>query len=106
MNYLVLNVREYSFRDDKDKAVEGATITYLDLGNEPEKGEKGFAPLQISANIDQTRDFPSVPGFYDMQFKHKRGAQNKVRVVFHSATLKQAVTFTQNPATPGASSSS
>ncbi len=106
MSYLVLNVREYSFKDDKDKAVEGATITYLDLDNEPEKGEKGLAPLQVSATIDQSRDFSDVPGFYDMQFKHKRGAQNKVRLVFDSATLKQSVSFTQKPTVPSASAAS
>ncbi len=106
MNYLVLNVREYSFKDDKDKVVEGATITYLDLDNEPEKGEKGLAPLQVSATTNQARDFSDVPGLYDMQFKHKRGAQNKVRVVFHSATLKQPVSFAQRPNVPSAPAAS
>lgn len=41
MTYLVIHVRPYSFRDDGNKLVEGASITYLDLDNEPDEGEKG-----------------------------------------------------------------
>lgn len=93
MSFLVLNVRSYSFKDEEKRTVEGATITYLDLDNEPEEGEKGIAPLSISATLDQAHDFTTVPGLYDLQFKHRRGAQGKTRVVFHSATLRQAVNF-------------
>lgn len=95
MNYLVLHTRPYSFKDEgTGRLVEGASITYLDLDNEPDQGEKGFAPLQISATLDQLRDFTSVPAFYNMQFKQARGQKGRgVRLVFHSATLAQPVSF-------------
>ncbi len=87
MNYLVLNVREYSFKDDNDKRVEGATITYLDLSNEPDEGEKGFAPLSISGTLEKVRDFTEVPGYYEMNFTQRRGAKNRATLVFDRARL-------------------
>ena len=93
MNYLVLHTRPYNFKDDDGRTVEGATITYLDLDNEPDENEKGFAPLSISATLDQLRDFSSVPAFYNMNFKQARGAKGRPRLVFHNATLTQPVSF-------------
>lgn len=93
MNYLVLNTRPYSFKDDDGRMVEGATITYLDLDNEPGEGEKGFSPLSISAKLDQLRDFTSVPGFYNMNFRQARGANGRPRLVFANATLTQPMSF-------------
>lgn len=100
MNYLVLHARPYSFQDDNGRAVEGATITYLDLDNEPEQGEKGFAPLNISATLDQLREFSTVPGFYDMSFKQVRGAKGRPRLVFTRAALVQTVDFRRRPEAP------
>lgn len=93
MNYLVLHTRPYSFKDDEGRLVEGASITYLDLDNDPDQGEKGYAPLQISATLDQLRDFTSVPGFYNMNFRQARGAKGRPRLVFHNATLTQPMSF-------------
>lgn len=93
MNFLVLHVRNYSFKDDNDRTVEGATVTYLDLTNEPEKGERGFAPLSISVTPDQTADFSAVPGLYYLQFRQGRGAKGRPRLIFHGATFRQRVDF-------------
>lgn len=93
MNYLVLNVREYSFKDDNDKRVEGVTITYLDLSNEPDEGEKGFAPLAISGTLEKSRDFTEVPGYYEMNFTQRRGAKNRATLVFDRARLVAAASF-------------
>ncbi len=93
MNFLVLHVRSYSFKDDNDRTVEGSTVTYLDLTNEPEKGEQGFAPLQISIAPEQRADFTAVPGLYFMQFRQGRGAKGRPRLIFHGATFRQRVDF-------------
>lgn len=93
MNYLVLNVREYSFKDDNGKRVEGATVTYLDLSNEPGEGEKGYAPLSISATPEKSRDFTEVPGYYDLSFSQRRGAKGRPQIVFDRARLVSAVDF-------------
>jgi hypothetical protein len=93
VNYLVLNVREYSFKDDNNRNVEGATVTYLDLTNEPGEGEKGYAPLSISATTDKLRDFTEVPGYYDMSFGQRRGAKGRPQIVFDRARLISAVDF-------------
>lgn len=93
MNFLVLNVREYSFKDDAGKKVEGATITYLDLSNEPDENEKGFAPLTVSATPEKARDFTTVPGYYDLSFTQRRGAKGRAQIVFDRARLVSAVDF-------------
>jgi hypothetical protein len=93
MNYLVLNVREYNFKDDNDKRVEGATVTYLDLSNEPGEGEKGFAPLTISATPDKARGFTEVPGYYEMSFTQRRGAKGRPQIVFDRARLVAPTDF-------------
>lgn len=100
MNYLVLNVRNYNFKDEGGRTIEGATVTYLDLDNEPEAGERGYAPLQISATLNQAQDFTSVPGFYNIMFKQARGAKGRPRLVFHTATLTQSVNFKTRPEMP------
>lgn len=100
MNYLVLHTRPYSFKDDDGRLVEGATITYLDLDNEPDQSEQGFAPLQISATLDQLRDFTSVPGFYNMNFRQARGAKGRPRLVFSTATMTQSVDFKRKTDAP------
>ncbi len=98
MNFLVLNVREYSFKDDAGKRVEGATITYLDLSNEPDENEKGFAPLTVSASSEKARDFTTVPGYYDLSFTQRRGAKGRAQIVFDRARLVAAVDFGLEPA--------
>jgi hypothetical protein len=87
VKYLVLHVRPYSFRDDSNRLVEGASVTYLDLTNEPDKGEKGYAPLTISAPSDKVKGFTEVPGFYELSFSQRRGAKGRPQIVFDRARL-------------------
>ncbi len=87
MNYLVLNVRDYNFKDDSGKVVEGSSVTYLDLTSQPGEGEKGFAPLTISATPDKARGFTEVPGYYEMTFTQRRGAKGRPQIVFDRADL-------------------
>jgi hypothetical protein len=93
VNYLVLHVRPYSFRDDSNRLVEGASVTYLDLSNEPDEGEKGFAPLTITATTDKARGFTEVPGYYDLSFSQRRGAKGRPQIVFDRARLVTGVDF-------------
>lgn len=93
MNYLVLHVRPYSFRDDNNKLVEGASVTYLDLTNEPDEGEKGFAPLTITASTDKTKSFTEVPGYYELGFSQRRGAKGRPQIVFDRAKLVMGADF-------------
>ena len=87
MNYLVLHVRPYSFRDDSNRLVEGASVTYLDFTNEPDDGEKGFAPLTITATPEKVRGFTDVPGYYELSFSQRRGAKGRPQIVFDRAKL-------------------
>jgi hypothetical protein len=93
VNFLVLNVREYNFKDDDGKTVEGATVTYIDLTSVPEEGEKGQPVLQLSATRDQAHDFTTVPGMYEMSFTQRRGARGKATIAFARAQLSEPVTF-------------
>ena len=94
MTYLVIHVRPYSFRDDGNKLVEGASITYLDLDNEPDEGEKGHPPLTITAPLDVAKDFIQVPGHYEMEFKQRRGAKGRPTISLTGATFANPVTLT------------
>jgi hypothetical protein len=87
VNYFVLHVRPYSFRDDSNRLVEGASVTYLDLTNEPDEGEKGFAPLTISASPEKLKAFTEVPGYYELNFSQRRGAKGRPQIVFDRARL-------------------
>jgi hypothetical protein len=93
MNYLVLHVRPYSFRDDGNRLVEGASLTYLDLSNEPDEGEKGFAPLTITATTEKARSFTEVPGYYELSFSQRRGAKGRPQIVFDRARLVAGADF-------------
>ncbi len=93
MNYLVLNVRDYKFKDDEGKTVEGSSVTYLDLTSQPGEGEKGFAPLTVSATPDRSRGFTQVPGYYELNFSQRRGAKGRPQIVFDSARLVAGVDF-------------
>lgn len=93
MNYLVLHVRPYSFRDDNNRLVEGASVTYLDLTNEPDEGEKGFAPLTITAPTEKAKSFTEVPGYYDLNFSQRRGAKGRPQIVFDRAKLIMGAEF-------------
>lgn len=93
MNYLVLHVRPYSFRDDNNRLVEGASVTYLDLTNEPDEGEKGFAPLTITAPTEKAKSFTEVPGYYELNFSQRRGAKGRPQIVFDRARLVMGADF-------------
>lgn len=93
MSFLVIHVRPYSFRDDNNKLVEGASVTYLDLTNVPDEGEKGFAPLTISAPLEVAKDFAQVPGHYQMEFKQRRGAKGRPTISLTGALLTGGVSL-------------
>lgn len=88
MSFLVLHVRPFSFRDDKNKLVEGASVTYLDPHNDTDEGEKGYAPLTITASLDVVKDFLQVPGHYQMEFRQRRGAKGRPTISLTGALLE------------------
>jgi hypothetical protein len=94
VNYLVLHVRPYSFTDDSNKLVEGATISYIDTSAPPRDDEKGFAPLQMSVGKQELPQFTEVPGFYEMSFTLRPGVKNRPQIAFQQARLTQGVEFT------------
>jgi hypothetical protein len=94
MNYLVLHVRPYSFTDDNNKLVEGATISYIDTTASAREDEKGFPPLQMSVGKQELPQFTEVPGFYEMSFTLRPGVKNRPQIAFQQARLTQGVEFT------------
>lgn len=95
MNFLVLNVRPYSFEADDGRQISGASVTYLDLeaGDDttPSTDEKGLAPLTISAPERIVQDFDGVPGLYQLHFTHRRGKGGKPQLSLGGATLVRTV---------------
>ncbi len=94
MTYLVLHVRSYDFKDDASgRQVVGSTVTYLDLTmqSNADQGEQGFAPLQLSVDTALSRDFSQVPGYYELDFRQRRGANGKPVLVLSGAKLDTPV---------------
>jgi hypothetical protein len=88
MTYLVLHVRPYSFKDDSGRQVEGTTVTYLDVSMEPYGDELGYAPLQLSAPPELGQRFTRVPGFYQLDFRQRRGKGGKPTISLAGATFQ------------------
>ncbi len=96
MNFLVLNVRPYSFEADDGRQITGASVTYVDLeagavGAPSTDGELGLAPLTISAPERVVRDFDTVPGLYQLHFTHRRGKGGKPQLALGGATMVRSV---------------
>lgn len=91
MSYLVLHVRPYDFTTDEGKQLRGATVTYLDLDSPTEAGEVGHAPLNMSVGEELVNSFGQAPGFYDLDFRHRRGKGGKPVLVLAGAQLRQPV---------------
>lgn len=91
MSYLVLHVRPYNFTTDDGKQLRGASVTYLDLENPPERGEVGHAPLTMSVGEELVGSFREAPAFYDLDFRHRRGKGGKPVLVLAGAQLRKGV---------------
>ena len=77
MEYLVLSARRYDFKDDGGKTVEGVTVNYCDLDEEPDGDRLGLTQLSISGPRETWAQLQAVPGFYRMDFKQRPGRGGK-----------------------------
>lgn len=99
--YLVLHVRPYDFESDDNRRIQGATVTYIDPETPVTNGERGKPPLSLSVDQGVDRQLKEVPGFYELEFAHKRGKNGRPQVVLSGARLVSSVAFT-----PGSKSGS
>jgi hypothetical protein len=86
--YLVLYVRPYDFQTKEGERCQGATVTYLDLTMQATNpGEHGFAPLQLSIDHEVSKSFTAAPGYYDLEFRQRRGKDGKPQIVLTGGQL-------------------
>jgi hypothetical protein len=98
VNYLVLHVRPYDFKDkDSGRRVQGASLTYLDLEVPPssQDGERGYAPIQLTIDVELVPAFTVAPGFYDLSFGQRRGLKGRPQLTLAKAKLEAPVDLTQ-----------
>ncbi len=76
MKALVIGSRPYDFKAQDGSQVVGATVWYVT--DEPLRGGKGSAAVQVSVNETVARGLRSVPGVYDLQIGI--GAGGKARI--------------------------
>lgn len=81
MNYLVLYIRPFSFKDDQGKQLEGATVHYLDPQALPLEGEVGCPPFQATVSLEASKGFQKAPAFYDLDFRKRRTSKGKQEAV-------------------------
>lgn len=87
MTYLVLHVRPYDFEAD-GRRIQGASVTYIDPSTPlTAQGERGHPPLSLSVDSDAARQITEVPGFYVLDFAHRRGKNGRPQVMLAGAQL-------------------
>ncbi len=97
MTYLVLHVRDFDFKSDRDnERVQGSSVTYIDLTAEPEKNERGCSPVKVSVKPNVGQRFTTVPGWYQLDFTMRSGRDGKPRVELVGAKLESPADFAQS----------
>lgn len=97
--YLVIAAKKYKFEDEKTKEVKsGMHVTYLDpVMREDSSTQIGDLPLKVPS-IDGVFDkLTALPGFYELDFRQRPGANNKPILTLASAKLVCPVEF-ESPA--------
>lgn len=94
MSYLVLHVRPYDFESEGQR-LHGVSVSYLDLSSPPSsaEGERGYAPLTLNGEPGLVDQFEEVPGFYRLDFRHRRGARGRPQIVLVGAQFEGAATL-------------
>lgn len=98
-DYLVLCVKEYDFvNKETGEHLAGTNIYYLDLlMSDYQEGLKGLAPLKVSCTPRTLEKINTVPGFYDLNFRQKPGANGKPTLVLADADFKGALNLEPKP---------
>jgi hypothetical protein len=97
VTYLVLHVRDFDFKSDRnDERVQGSSVIYVDPTAEPEKNERGLSPVKVSVKAAVGRSFTAVPGWYQLDFTMRSGRDGKPRVELVGAQLEAPADFSQS----------
>lgn len=96
--YLVLAVKKYDFTSrDNGGRIQGMSITALDtaeIANESDR--KGIDPMKIkSPEILNFMQFPTVPGYYSLDFKTKVDGKGNPVISLSGAKFIAGVTFAE-----------
>ena len=85
-DYLVLGIKGYDFTKDDGDRVAGVNVFYLDMMmGDYDSNVKGYMPLKTSCTPKVLEQLTVVPGFYDLDFRQKPGANGKASLVLANA---------------------
>lgn len=98
---LVLSARQYDFKDDAGKSVEGVTVNYLTLDEPTDGATRGCPPMTISAPSGLWPQMTTLPGYYDLDFRQRPGLKGKPVLMVVAARLVQPLRLS-DAAEPGA----
>lgn len=98
-DYLVLCVKNYDFiNHETGEHLSGSNVYYLDLlMSDYQEGLKGLAPLKVSCTPRVLEQIKIVPGFYDLNFRQKPGANGKPTLVLADAQVRGALNLDPKP---------
>jgi hypothetical protein len=80
--YLVVGMQSYDFKDDNGRQMKGSNIFFLDESSDDTF--KGFKTGKMPIPEGFIKTFTTFPGFYDLDFSVKVGAQGKVNAKLES----------------------
>lgn len=93
MNAIVISARQFAFKDDQGRNVEGVTLTYADPAEEATGGRKGLTLMNATAPAVVWDSVQQVPGYYDLDFRMRPGKGGRPVVQLVGADFKAAVHF-------------
>jgi hypothetical protein len=93
-NYVVLGVRQFSFKDDRDRQVEGCKVTYLDAPSD-QPGVRGYQPLTVTTPIEYWNQFTTIPAIYNIDFAQRPDAKGKPVLTVRNAEFIDQVDFSE-----------
>jgi hypothetical protein len=91
---VVLGVRQFSFKDDRDRQVEGCKVTYLDAPSD-QPGVRGYQPLTVTTPIEFWNQFTTIPAVYDIEFAQRPDAKGKPVLTIKKAEFVESVDLSE-----------
>lgn len=92
---LVLAARRYDFTGKDGNHVEGVQVSYVTDEQVQETDNRGCPLFQVTAPVSIWPDLPTMPAFYDVEFRQRPGLKGKPTLQITSASYVLPVRFNE-----------
>jgi hypothetical protein len=98
---LVLYVSPYDFKNEAGQRINGLTVEYLDLDQNPNEhareSTKGLTVFKDTMEPDALEHFSVVPGLYELSYRKIRDAKGKQATRVNGAKLVKGINLSKLP---------